>query len=99
MPASKTLELERRVGKLERELAACQRQFEKGDAGAAVAARALDRQLNTIRKAIRAFFSAAEVMGIDWECDPGLARAADELAKLSLTPNATTPPRTKRTPR
>lgn len=99
MPASKTLELERRVGKLERELAACQRQLEKGDAGAAVAARALDRQLITIRKAIRAFFDAAEVFGLDWECDPGLARAAEQLADMAIDGRTPKPPRTKRTPR
>ena len=82
MPASKTLPLERRITKLEQELAAYKRQLSKNAAGGA--ARDLNRQLIAIRKTIRAFFDAAEAFGIDWESDPGLARAAEQLANMAI---------------
>lgn len=97
MPPSKTLELERRIAKLERELAAYKRQLEKSSAGHDTVARDLNRQLVAIRRSIRNFFDAAEVFGLDWECDPELARAAEALANLAVTPNSATP--TKRTPK
>jgi hypothetical protein len=86
MPASKTLELERRIGKLERELAAYKRQLQKNDSTAGTAARELRLRLVSLRMAVHKFFDESEAAGIDWtDQPPPVAGAAQELLDLALS--------------
>lgn len=95
MPASKTAGLEKRIVKLEQELAAYKRQLSKQAPGENASA----RELAALREFARAFFRTAQDHGLAfWIFHPDVARAAAELATAAGIDDVTPTPTSKRTP-
>jgi N-acyl-D-aspartate/D-glutamate deacylase len=89
MPPSKTAPLEKRIEKLERELAAYKRQLSKAAPGENASA----RQLAVLRELVTSFFRAADDHGVRfWVFHPEVANAADWLRAAITLPTAPKPP-------
>lgn len=84
MAASKATQLEKRVEKLERELAAYKRQLKQRAPGANGATRDLNLQLVAMRQAIHHFFDLAEAHDVRWNVHPDLSTAYQRLMSLAL---------------
>lgn len=94
MPASKTAPLEKRITKLEQELAAYKRQLSKQAPGENASA----REAAALREFARAFFRTAQDHGLAfWIFHPDVAHAAEQLAKAAGVDDVTPTP-AKRTP-
>lgn len=82
MPPSKTAALEKRIAKLEQELAAYKRQLNKAAPGENAAA----PQLFALRKAVHHFFDTAEAHGVNLVAfHPDVHAAGQELLRLALS--------------
>lgn len=96
MPVSKTAALEKRIGKLEQELAAYKRQLTQRAPGENAAV----HELAAVRAFVRRFFNNAEEHGVRfWIFHPDVANAAEELARAAgYGPLQAPTPTNRRTP-
>ena len=93
MPVSKTAALEKRIEKLEQELAAYKRQLTKREPGANAAAREVSRTFVALWWAVEHFFETAKAHDVRWNVHPDVSAAYQAVADLMKSD-----PPSKRTP-
>jgi hypothetical protein len=107
MPVSKTAALEKRIVKLEQELAAYKRQLTQRVPGDSATARELRLRLVALRKAVHQFFDDCSEHDVRWNVHPDVSDSFNHLTSLALfelkaeatEELAAAPAPSKRTPR